>query len=175
MLLLLVLVTAASALMSGDICNFPLTGQGLVDTCNLTTNVDAYQVRWKGRVASCHTWDILLGSTMEIQHWAQLSLARGPVKRCRQLGNCSTVKLFFASLSPPICGTFQLSGGFAMMDMSVFENLEEGQEKRGWLMTDIQVFCFPQYQYLWQICRRQPLCWGVVSNSNIQWLDLMLR
>ena len=89
-----------------------------------------------------------LGSTMEIQHWAQLSLARGPVKRCRQLGDCSTVELFFASLSPPICGTFQLSGGFAMMDMSVFENLEEGQEKRGWLMTDIQVFCFPQYQYL---------------------------
>ena len=35
-----------------------------------------------------------------------------------------------------------------MMDMSVFESLKEGQEKRGWLMTDIQVFCFPQYQYL---------------------------
>ena len=37
-----------------------------------------------------------------------------------------------------------------MMDMSVFENLEEGQEKRGWLMTDIQVFCLQTHtdQYL---------------------------
>ena len=26
-----------------------------------------------------------------------------------------------------------------MMDMSIFETLEEGQEKRGWLMTEIQV------------------------------------
>ena len=26
-----------------------------------------------------------------------------------------------------------------MMDMSVFETLEDGQEKRGWLMTEIQV------------------------------------
>ena len=47
MLLLLLLVTAASGLMSGDTCNFPLTEQGLVDTCNLTTNVDAYQVKWQ--------------------------------------------------------------------------------------------------------------------------------
>ena len=43
-LLLLLLVTAASGLMSGDTCNFPLTELGLVDTCNLTTDVDAYQV-----------------------------------------------------------------------------------------------------------------------------------
>ena len=26
-----------------------------------------------------------------------------------------------------------------MMDMSIFETLEEGKEKRGWLMTQIQV------------------------------------
>ena len=29
-----------------------------------------------------------------------------------------------------------------MMDMSVFETLEEGKEKRGWLMTEIQVYVF---------------------------------
>ena len=44
MLLLPLLVTAASGLMSGDTCNFPLTELGLVDTCNLTTDVNAYQV-----------------------------------------------------------------------------------------------------------------------------------
>ena len=44
MLLLLLLVTAASGLMSGDTCNFPLTDLGVVDTCNLTTDVAAYQV-----------------------------------------------------------------------------------------------------------------------------------
>ena len=47
MLLLLLSVTAASGLMSGDTCNFPLTEEGLVDTCNLTTNVEAYQVTWQ--------------------------------------------------------------------------------------------------------------------------------
>ena len=33
-----------------------------------------------------------------------------------------------------------------MMDMSVFESLKEGQEKRGWLMTDIQVFCLQTHK-----------------------------
>ena len=44
LLLLILLVTAASGLMSGDTCNFPLTDLGVVDTCNLTTDVAAYQV-----------------------------------------------------------------------------------------------------------------------------------
>ena len=26
-----------------------------------------------------------------------------------------------------------------MMDMSIFDTLEDGKEKRGWLMTEIQV------------------------------------
>ena len=89
-LLLLLLVTAASGLMSGDTCNFPLTELGLVDTCNLTTEVDAYQVPWQGYTHNSQR----LGSTMEIQHWSQLSLARGSSKRCRQHGEFLLVKFF---------------------------------------------------------------------------------
>ena len=52
-----------------------------------------------------------------------------------------------------------------MMDMSVFENLEEGQEKRGWLMTDIQVFCLQI-----NICDKfadANLCAGALSPTPI--------
>ena len=82
MFLNLLLVPIAYGLMSGDTCNFPLTESGLVDTCNLTTNVEAYQVVLDGHSAvAC-----VLGSTLEVQYRSQLGLARGPAKRCRQHG-----------------------------------------------------------------------------------------
>ena len=70
-----------------------------------------------------------------------------------------------------------------MMDMSIFETLEDGQEKRGWLMTEIQVLLFGYVicdNLVCVICdnlvdRHQLPFWGVVSSSNIQWLDSMLR
>ena len=52
-----------------------------------------------------------------------------------------------------------------MMDMSVFESLKEGQEKRGWLMTDIQVFCLQI-----NICDKfadANLCAGALSPTPI--------
>ena len=98
MLLLLLLVTAASGLMSGDTCNFPLTELGLVDTCNLTTDVDAYQVI----LMICLTVANVLGSTVEIQHWSQLSLARGSPKRCRQHGEFSILAYLFSLFLSPL-------------------------------------------------------------------------
>ena len=50
------------------------------------------------------------------------------------------------------CKAFQLSGGFAMMDMSIFETLEAGQEKRGWLMTEIQVMLLAAFHPIMHIC-----------------------
>ena len=35
-----------------------------------------------------------------------------------------------------------------MMDMSIFETLEAGQEKRGWLMTEIQVLPLAAFHLL---------------------------
>ena len=82
MFLNLLLVPIAYGLMSGDTCNFPLTESGVVDTCNLTTNVEAYQVVLDGHPAvAC-----VLGSTMEVQYRSQLGLARGTAKRCQQHG-----------------------------------------------------------------------------------------
>ena len=65
-----------------------------------------------------------------------------------------------------------------MMDMSVFETLEDSQEKRGWLMTEIQVSSMVTHSHIAVtnlVHRRQLLCWVDVSSSNIQWLDSMLR
>jgi len=90
MFLNLLLVPITYGLMSGDTCNFPLTEAGLVDTCNLTTNVEAYQVVLESHPAvAC-----VLGSTMEVQYRSQLGLARGPAKRCRQHGEIFISWLF---------------------------------------------------------------------------------
>ena len=65
-----------------------------------------------------------------------------------------------------------------MMDMSIFETLEAGQEKRGWLMTEIQVLSLAAFHRIVvtnRVNRHQLPCWVVVSSSNIQWLDSMLR
>ena len=44
-----------------------------------------------------------------------------------------------------------------MMDMSIFETLEEGQEKRGWLMTEIQVLSmFAFHLMMIQSCSQTP-------------------
>ena len=38
-----------------------------------------------------------------------------------------------------------------MMDMSIFETLEAGQEKRGWLMTEIQVMLLAAFHPIMHI------------------------